>query len=199
LSSEQGEIRLLDILSACDEAVVCDLIHVSLDDDLIFSALSYVWGDPKDVEPITICNQVVYVTRTLRSALRYVKKHWGKEFAERERSTLWLWADAICINQKDPKERGQQVPLMARIYSTAEAVFAFIRHSETDVLPLAIDTFEKIDHILVTGRDGELGVSTLQGLLSEDAPPQLGTLAGLRNERWYAIREFDMLPGLEPG
>jgi hypothetical protein len=35
-----------------------------------------------------------------------------------------LWANAICIDQENPEELGQQVTLMAEIYSKAERVAA---------------------------------------------------------------------------
>jgi Heterokaryon incompatibility protein (HET) len=35
----------------------------------------------------------------------------------------FLWADAICINQKDKDELNQQLPLIGTIYQNAEMVF----------------------------------------------------------------------------
>ncbi len=33
-----------------------------------------------------------------------------------EEEVVTLWVDALCINQQDTKERGQQVTIMAEIY-----------------------------------------------------------------------------------
>ncbi|KAM0240122.1 hypothetical protein ACHAP5_008097 [Fusarium lateritium] len=42
------------------------------------------------------------------------------------RRTRILWVDAICINQDDSKERGQQVQLMRNIYAEAKQVIAWL-------------------------------------------------------------------------
>ena len=36
----------------------------------------------------------------------------------------WFWIDAICINQADLTEKSAQIPLMTKIFSWAEIVFA---------------------------------------------------------------------------
>ncbi|PMD53878.1 HET-domain-containing protein, partial [Hyaloscypha bicolor E] len=40
-----------------------------------------------------------------------------------------LWADAVCINQRDNKEKGHQVALMAKIYSNANCVLVWLGES----------------------------------------------------------------------
>lgn len=49
-----------------------------------------------------------------------------------------LWVDAICIDQKNPKEQGQQVQLMARIYSSANRVIVWLGE-ETEETKGALD------------------------------------------------------------
>jgi len=51
-------------------------------------------------------------------------------------STVSLWIDAVCINQKDKAEQASQIPLMGDIYSTAESVIVWLGRDETD-----LDTF----------------------------------------------------------
>lgn len=46
----------------------------------------------------------------------------------------WLWSDQISIDQEDDLERGHQVSLMARIFTTARQVFACIRPSDMESL-----------------------------------------------------------------
>ncbi len=36
---------------------------------------------------------------------------------------VYLWADAICINQKDELEKSHQIVLMEDIYAQAESVY----------------------------------------------------------------------------
>ena len=43
-----------------------------------------------------------------------------------------LWVDAICINQENPEEQGQQVQLMAKIYSKAHRVIVWLGEAADD-------------------------------------------------------------------
>lgn len=45
-----------------------------------------------------------------------------------------LWADAVCINQKDMEERGSQVGLMARIFSEASRVLVWLGHGDSAMI-----------------------------------------------------------------
>jgi hypothetical protein len=81
-----------------------------------YEALSYVWGDPKKTLPISIDDYCFDVTENLHAAL----------WSLRDRSVSWLWVDAICINQLDPKERGHQVRYMAKIYGKASRVLVWL-------------------------------------------------------------------------
>jgi hypothetical protein len=51
-------------------------------------------------------------------------------------STVSLWIDAVCINQKDKAEQASQILLMGDIYSIAENVIVWLGRDETD-----LDTF----------------------------------------------------------
>ena len=90
---------------------------VSLDDKPKYWALSYVWGAPKDTEPICIEGQTFMATRNLRDALKRVRNIMTTATID-----LQLWIDAICINQADMTEKSWQVGIMARIYSEAHCV-----------------------------------------------------------------------------
>ncbi|KAH6839649.1 heterokaryon incompatibility protein-domain-containing protein [Chaetomium sp. MPI-CAGE-AT-0009] len=68
-----------------------------------YTALSYQWGSTAQPKLIH-CNGIpVYVTRSLYSALLHLRN---------ERRPIVLWVDALCINQRDNSERGQQVQRM---------------------------------------------------------------------------------------
>ena len=105
------EIRLVLINPGSFSAPLhCNLEYALLDDKPKFEALSYVWGDPNDRLPIWLDGKRFNVTRNLESALRHMRQ---------EDTVRMFWIDAICINQSDVKERGQQVQSMAKIYQTA--------------------------------------------------------------------------------
>jgi hypothetical protein len=89
-------IRLLTLLPGrrFDE-IECRLKPSGLDAD--YEALSYCWGDPKRLSPITCNGCVLEVTRNLKMALNDLRH------PEQERV---LWVDAVCINQENEDERG---------------------------------------------------------------------------------------------
>ncbi|KAE9364240.1 HET-domain-containing protein [Stipitochalara longipes BDJ] len=104
------------------------LNEVRSQDDHMYQALSYTWatedGDCKRSRQIKCHDMRIWVTRNCELALRYLRK---------EDSDRVLWVDAICINQKDDKERGHQVRLMRNVYSKAVEVLVWLGESSKDV------------------------------------------------------------------
>lgn len=85
-----------------------------------FEALSYTWGSSEDATEIMIGHLVdcsLQVTRNLEITLRNLR------YADRPRV---MWIDAVCVNQQDLDERGEQVKRMADIYSRAKEVTVWI-------------------------------------------------------------------------
>lgn len=132
-----SSIRLLELLPGdLDDELECRLVETPLHDITTFEALSYVWGDPAIREPIKCNGQAMTITTNLAQALRRLRLSRAapskgqleqadlpqQEADEHDQSTgisRVLWADAICINQEDIIERGQQVQLMREIYTKA--------------------------------------------------------------------------------
>ncbi|TVY69029.1 Heterokaryon incompatibility protein 6 OR allele [Lachnellula suecica] len=111
--------------SQADE-IYCLLQHTTLsecEDDLTFQyvALSYVWGDEADQRRIFVNGAEFHVTANLFYALLSIR-HEMKE--------LPLWVDAICIDQKNLKERGQQVSFMGSIYAWARNTIIYLGESD---------------------------------------------------------------------
>ncbi|KAK8026226.1 hypothetical protein PG990_004049 [Apiospora arundinis] len=88
-----------------------------------FYALSYEWGDPTRTAPILVDGVVTHITRNLEEALTGICNLGWEAIDYRE--TLYLWADAICINQQDISERNSQVRLMDEIYTQALKVLTW--------------------------------------------------------------------------
>lgn len=101
---------------------------VSYKPGLQYVALSYVWGlgvpIPKRIpgQPSSLPNNI---SKTIRHAM-VVADNIGVPF---------LWADAVCINQHDPKEKNQQLPLMDYIYEQAFATVVSLGDSANIGLP----------------------------------------------------------------
>ncbi|KAH8706896.1 heterokaryon incompatibility protein-domain-containing protein, partial [Phaeosphaeriaceae sp. PMI808] len=107
-------IRLLDLHpGGPDDDLQCTLRIVDLHSQPKYEALSYVWGDFNVLAPLTVNDTIVNVTKNLNTALRRLR------FPSDVRC---LWADALCINQKDVAEKQQQIGLMRDIYASATGV-----------------------------------------------------------------------------
>jgi hypothetical protein len=69
-----------------------------------------------------------------------------------------FWIDAICINQEYDKEKSQQVPMMAQIYSQAANVRIWLGKDEENKSGIAMDfinriiDFENFDRLIADGR-----------------------------------------------
>jgi hypothetical protein len=121
LDTSRREIRLLVLHPAADILDVfgysCTLVHVSVDEDPDYEALSYVWGSKANKQKILIDGRQLAVTSNLAESL----DHLYDCDAPRK-----LWVDAICINQEDISERGHQVQNMTEIYARVRNVVVWI-------------------------------------------------------------------------
>jgi hypothetical protein len=122
---------------------------VDLRDQPRYECLSYTWGPPDRVYrskeqyhyttkwyaqefPIAIDGAVLWVGANLFTFLQHAvdfesdgsdglfKKTAGVTYSGH------LWIDAMCINQQDDVEKGQQVKIMDQIYSNASVVLAWL-------------------------------------------------------------------------
>lgn len=97
--------------------ITCRLKQADLQNALTYEAISYVWGDAAIRRTITCDGSSFEVTANLFLALQRLRKPDAPRF---------LWADAICINQQDVDERGQQVSIMKKIYEMAARVLVWL-------------------------------------------------------------------------
>lgn len=117
-------IRVMDIESAVKSGNIirCRLRTCSLENPRPYMTLSYVWGEQKPdgshlTQVIECDDQLFRVTSTLHSALLRIREKMDNgRITGQSRERLNLWVDAICINQDDAEERGQQVTRMGIIY-----------------------------------------------------------------------------------
>jgi hypothetical protein len=137
LDASTREIRLLEIQPGAAAAqVVCKLSHASLDDQPVYDALSYRWGLPSPNREILVNGAVFRVGSNLNSALHCLR------LVDSPRT---IWVDAICINQDNNAERGQQVHIMKDIYTRAKTVRAYIDHEVADSEK---DAFEQLSRVV---------------------------------------------------
>lgn len=108
---------------------------VDLDKDVGYEAMSYTWGDPKDQVSLQVRGQTVMIPKNLENALKRLRH------ADHRR---YIWADAVCINQADLSERGQQVSIMRNIYSKARRVLVWLGQDKANNAKLAFTTICEI-------------------------------------------------------
>ncbi|KAH7141999.1 heterokaryon incompatibility protein-domain-containing protein, partial [Dactylonectria macrodidyma] len=127
-SLPEGSIRLLRLLPHQDERspIQCQLFDLTLMDSETtypYEALSYVWGSEDNRQSISVDNCDLHIGANLHAALSHLRDR----FLERI-----IWVDAICINQGDSNEKGQQVLSMARIYAKASCVIVWLGEAAAD-------------------------------------------------------------------
>lgn len=121
LDSEKHQILLLELYPGDHEDDLAGrLFVVSLDDGPIYSALSYVWGDPSPVASILINKKFrLPLASNLHNALKDLR--YSSE-------SIIIWTDALCIDQTNKAELAHQVANMRHIYANAGTVRVWIDH-----------------------------------------------------------------------
>lgn len=82
-----------------------------------------IWGNATDLTPILINEHSLDITKSLRSALFHLR---------RRDEPRTLWVDAICINQGDIVERGNQVSIMGDIYGHTYRTVVWLGSGDED-------------------------------------------------------------------
>jgi hypothetical protein len=162
-------IRLIELGPGhAHQPIVVSLITVESVSALQYDAISYVWGNPDATTNIVCDGRSIAITINLHWALLHVRKP--------DRPSV-IWADAICINQRDVQERSHQVSMMGSIYANARTVYLCMGDDPddgaSDVLSIlkelkpyvdgrAISTFLQLNEIENDNRWFAVGTLTLQ-------------------------------------
>ncbi|KAF1967213.1 HET-domain-containing protein, partial [Bimuria novae-zelandiae CBS 107.79] len=138
----KDSIRILKLEAALtdDAELYASFVEVKLSEGPSYEAISYTWGAPVFSETLHFQSSRVNITESLASALR--------SFRLKDRERI-LWADAVCINQKDDVEKGAQVAMMGDIYQRASHVLIWLGHGSPK-LGHAIKGFEILADELIT-------------------------------------------------
>jgi hypothetical protein len=126
-SLEPDYIRILTVRPGSRDATIsCELTPYSISTlagsesdarNISFEALSYTWGDPTPCHVIKCNGHDLPIANNLHHALQYLR------LADRPMS---VWIDAICINQHDIAEKGEQIRHMYKIYQLATQVVVWL-------------------------------------------------------------------------
>ncbi|KAM5344545.1 hypothetical protein ACJ41O_013080 [Fusarium nematophilum] len=124
LDYQRQEVRLLKIISGqTSEPVRLQIFKARLDENPEYSALSYAWSDEGLDVTIQVGDQKMTVSETLHLALVHLRQ---------PNTDKVFWIDAICINQTSIREKNHQVPLMDKIYSSAQDVIIWLGDATED-------------------------------------------------------------------
>ncbi|KAH8763750.1 heterokaryon incompatibility protein-domain-containing protein [Diaporthe sp. PMI_573] len=186
LDEGRNEIRVLKVSRPIQngaDAFQADLVCVSLDEDPAYLALSYAWGDT---------SVVGYFASHRGSQGRRIPYNKGifdiTNNILAPGTTLYLWIDALCINQEDLSERASQVAMMGTIFAQARQVIAFIGEAD-EISTTAMDfILRTVNCICAHGSISKSGTApTLTTLLSEigPAPRDCESIRGLISRRWF--------------
>jgi len=144
--SKHNSIRLLELVNGPTFAPLqCKLVISESIGDQSYQALSYAWGEPTKTHHITIEGKCLPISENLDRALRRVRQ---------TEQHLYLWVDAICINQDDATEKEYQISMMQQIYRSARQVVVYLgeQSDHSELLPEFFDmtirarrVFETID------------------------------------------------------
>lgn len=126
------EIRLIRVCrKKVEGSIACKIYHFGKNTQRIarYHALSYVWGDSQQTRRVYLQGHGTGwhsfpLHENLWRFLDYVWRH--KKF------TRLFWTDFICLNQKSPEEKAQQIPRMFTIYCNAVLVVAWLQSPEQE-------------------------------------------------------------------
>ncbi|KAI2778798.1 heterokaryon incompatibility protein-domain-containing protein [Daldinia loculata] len=138
LDSSTGQIRILKILRGTDEDIRCSLEERNLYRDGIEIALSYVWGKSTTKRRISVNDVPFDVTENLYEILHNLRNTSPCQ-------DLYIWVDAICINQANDTEKMHQVRLMRDIYTEARQTIVWLGDTSDQISES--DTKQKQDEV----------------------------------------------------
>ena len=121
--ADVDSVRLLQLCPGYGNAPLeAHLAIYQLEEHCSYEALSYVWGEPNLTEVLYVDDQALKIAKNLHAILLQLR-------LPDEIRTLWI--DAVCINQRDNVEKGQQVAMMGQIYQQADTVLCWLGQLST--------------------------------------------------------------------
>ncbi|KAI8680368.1 HET domain-containing protein [Fusarium keratoplasticum] len=146
IQSAAGDIRILIVQPGqLQDPLTCHLevARLSLDQGSkpenppSYEAISYCWGDPTPCKP---CDLDGISVKIPVSASEVIHRFRLPDAPRR------IWIDALCINQQDITERGEQVSLMGAVYSQCTRCLIWLGPDTDNTAKTAFDTVDKVCH-----------------------------------------------------
>ena len=148
--------RLMKVLDTDGQNIHLSIECFPLEVAPPFTALSYMWGDTAKPHVVLVDGKELRITDSLFKFFQQTRLQHKAETEQAAIWTGWLWIDAVCINQDDKIERGQQVGHMRAIYEKAQNILIWLGTAQVET-SLAFDLLRGItgaeDEELDFGRD----------------------------------------------
>jgi len=183
LDESLSEIRLIKIeppeTDDYYEILRCTMIRGSLQEfGTKYLAISYVWGFEVAPKPLVLNGHEMRITSNLSDfLLRYRKM--SKVVSNWIFGNMFLWVDALCINQDDIPEKTSQVEMMGSIYQSARTAFCWLG-SDLDDSKYAMERLFEVCQLIVNNYQ------------NDDDP--LSWVSGVRTDLWHQNVEKDSKP-----
>lgn len=127
LKLSDKSIRLFQVQRGRDnEPISLRMTQFSAQRQPTYKAVSYTWGSSQNPKQILVNGKAFHLHLNLWDLLYHLRQ---------SGETSFIWADALCINQLNLRERNFHVQLMGRIYERAETVIVW----------LGVPTFERTE------------------------------------------------------
>lgn len=177
-------VRLLKIeYGTGQDPIRLSLRTVSLDEQLVYYAVSYTWNGAELSESVQCYDRHrnAKELKTNPGSCLVLGRLRDSEFVDSE-----LWIDAFCINQRDMKERESQIQLMKDVYSQAEKTFVYLGEPK-EPGNLAIQLCERIIEMAKKFKPAEpIELSNLQAFdLPAIQSPEWKALYDLFCQPWF--------------
>ncbi|KAI9148845.1 HET-domain-containing protein [Paramyrothecium foliicola] len=173
--NEPESIRLLLLHPGSNEDPLKGSLHQVKFTEIAYEALSYCWGSPEMDCILDLDGRWLPITESLSSALKRLRY---------EGQARLVWADAICINQVDLKEKSKQIVLMPEIYASAVRVVVHLGEAADD----SDDAIELL---------GKIAKADLRHASAVSIPSYFLLMAGLPRRddpTWTALLKFWLRP-----
>ncbi|KAF2817455.1 uncharacterized protein BDZ99DRAFT_373324, partial [Mytilinidion resinicola] len=121
----KGEIRVLSVIEPQSHRYELISINYAQSAPPPYVALSYAWGEHDSALGFPTRNKIWINGKPyeIRSNLFAFLAQWGPSLNQKN---IYLWADAVCIDQDNLEERESQVAQMREIFTRAKAVWAWL-------------------------------------------------------------------------
>lgn len=153
-----------------------------------YTAVSYTWHASPDKQEFDFiqCNgETIQISKNLAQLLHRVRsEYWNKK----------LWIDQICIDQKNDKEKEQQIPLMGNIYEQAENVI-FWMGEEADETGKAFELARKLEKHFIDIAQEKASKPAPYVILNEEMLGELG-IPSLTSGEWWPLMELFSSPAV---